>query len=128
MFEFCINVRLKWDSAAASSKSPPRIYADVRLEVDVETPPPFRLVPRSLLETIVSGGTQVVLDALLKAFLTNLAADYGRWASSAQYREARRESLQHAVTAASTLHVTTPHAPPKYVTKSFGRRARPQRA
>ena len=53
----------------------------------------FALVPRALLESLVSSATGVVLEALLKAFLRNLAADYARWTTDASYREARRQLL-----------------------------------
>ena len=65
--------------------------ADTRIEADVETPPLFALVPRRLLEGIAAGAMSLVLGPLQGTFLRNLAADYARWATDAQYREARSE-------------------------------------
>jgi hypothetical protein len=87
-FAFRVLVLLTWDAGAA-----PCMSADSRIEVDVETPGLFRLLPRSLLQAIVSAATAVVLDSLLKAFLRNLAADHGRWSTDAAYRDARRRQL-----------------------------------
>lgn len=92
-FDFSVKLRMTWDSSADSSARGGSISADTHLDVDVDTPPVFALVPRPLLEAIASGATSLVLDSLQRVFLKNLAADYTRWATDAAYRRARAESL-----------------------------------
>jgi hypothetical protein len=89
-FEFLIKVQLTWDSAA------PRIRAETQFELDVATPASGgqRLVPRRVRELTVEFATGLVLDALLKVFMRNLAEDYELWASDSQYREERRAECE----------------------------------
>ena len=92
-FTFQVRMQLTWDDDGSASNRDvrPCMLADTRVEVDVDTPPLFALVPRRLLEGIASGAMTVVLDTLQRAFLRNLAADYTRWATDARYRESRSQ-------------------------------------
>ena len=81
-FDFRLRTTLTWDSAV-------KIHSSTQIEVDVETPQLFALVPRPLLVAIASTAMRIVLDALLEVFLRNLAADYERWATDADYRASR---------------------------------------
>ena len=80
-----IRAELMWDSSTGGAA----IRARTKVDVNVDTPAVFKLVPMPLLEAIVRRATRIVLDALLEVFLQNLAADYERWASDAGYRASR---------------------------------------
>ena len=80
-----IRAELMWDSSTGGAA----IRALTKVDVNVDTPAVFKLVPMPLLEAIVRRATRIVLDALLEVFLQNLAADYERWASDAGYRASR---------------------------------------
>ena len=84
-FSFNVRAELTWDSAPSRAV----IRSRTAVEVDVDTPRIFKLVPMPVLEAIVTRATRVVLEALLEVFLRNLAADYARWATDSGYRESR---------------------------------------
>ena len=70
---------------------PCEIRSSSEIEVDVETPKLFALVPRRLLEAIATAAMRLVLDALQQVFVRNLAKDYERWVTDEGYRASRAE-------------------------------------
>ena len=101
---FQIRAELMWDSSAGGAA----IRAHTKVDVNVDTPAVFKLVPMPLLEAIVRRATRIVLDALLEVFLQNLAADYERWASDAGYRASRAALSPTPAAAVSQLAAAAP--------------------
>ena len=77
--------------AGEAEKSSPDKADQLGIEVDVETPKLFALVPRRLLEAIATAAMRLVLDALQQVFVRNLAKDYERWVTDEGYRASRAE-------------------------------------
>lgn len=83
-FVFRVRTLLTWKDSET-----PSMRADTSIDVDVDTPSLFALVPRVLLESIAGGAMSLVLRQLQGTFLQNLAADYAQWATDEQYRLSR---------------------------------------
>ena len=83
-FSFRVRTRFTWADA------PLAITSRSSIEVDVDPPGPFRLVPRRLLEATGNGVMSFAMNTLQASFLRSLADDYARWAADEAYREARR--------------------------------------
>lgn len=91
-FEFRVRTVFTWaDGAADGAAGGAEIRSSSEIEVDVETPKLFALVPRRLLEAIATAAMRLVLDALQQVFVRNLATDYERWVTDADYRASRAE-------------------------------------
>lgn len=65
------------------------IFSSTTIEVDVDPPGAFALVPRFVLEAVGNSVMAIALSRLQRPFVANLAADYARWATDEAYREAR---------------------------------------
>ena len=85
-FRFRVRTRFTWADA------PLAITSRSAIEVDVDPPGPFQLVPRRLLEATGNRVMSFAMNTLQAAFLRSLADDYARWASDAGYLEARERS------------------------------------
>ena len=85
-FDFRVRTAFTWKVVPPERAA---ILSTTNIEVDVDTPRLFALVPLALLEAIAGGAMRVVLDALQGEFLRNLASDYERWATDAEYRASR---------------------------------------
>ncbi|CAG9461628.1 unnamed protein product [Pedinophyceae sp. YPF-701] len=60
-----------------------------KLDVWCEVVPPFNAMPRRALESTCSAVLRATVGQMFPAFLRNLAADYRRWATDADYRAER---------------------------------------
>lgn len=65
------------------------IMAKAEIEMGLNPPPPFNLIPRELQENTANLVFKVTLDQGLMLFLRALADDYKKWATSQPYREQR---------------------------------------
>lgn len=65
------------------------IVADIDVRVWAEPVGPFKAVPRRALAAAGDALVAGLASLLLPAFLSKLAADYGRWASDPMHRAAR---------------------------------------
>ena len=95
-FDFRVRTVFTWTDGAAGGAAggaeiPCEIRSSSEIEVDVETPKLFALVPRRLLEAIATAAMRLVLDALQQVFVRNLAKDYERWVTDEGYRASRAE-------------------------------------
>jgi hypothetical protein len=70
---------------------PPRgsITASAVVDVWCEVIPPFNLMPRAVLVGSCNSVLSGLVHSLLPWFTRQLAADYGKWAADAAYRDAR---------------------------------------
>ena len=95
-FDFRVRTVFTWadgavGGAADGAAGGAEIRSSSKIEVDVETPKLFALMPRPLLEAIATAAMRIVLDALQQVFVRNLAEDYERWVTDAGYRATRAE-------------------------------------
>lgn len=76
-------------TAASQADGGDAIFSSTTIEVDVDPPGPFALMPRFVLEAVGNSVMALALTRLQTPFVANLAADYARWSSDEAYREER---------------------------------------
>lgn len=64
------------------------------IHVGVDPPPPFKYFGKHILESTGTLAMSVALRQIENAFVHTLAKDYGRWATSAEYRENRMKQIE----------------------------------
>ena len=98
-FNFCVRAELSWvdlDSGVGvglveegEEEEGNAISADTTIEVDVDTPFPFRTIGKRAIERMGDKALQISLTFILRSFLRGLASDYKRWAGDEEYRKSR---------------------------------------
>jgi len=86
-FDFTINIYLTWKNEMGDRL----ITARAEIDVDLDPPGPFALVPKNIIEAVGNRALSIALDALLKDFMWNLGLDFDRWAADENYRKEREE-------------------------------------
>ena len=107
-FEFFATAELTWNDtytagleggaiapviiAAESSRgSGDSISAETYIRVDVDTPMPFRAIPKRVIEKTGDTAMRLSMNFIMRSFLHGLATDYARWAKDPAYRTSRSE-------------------------------------
>ena len=85
-FDFRVRTAFTW------TMDPQAIHSETCIEVDVDPPGPFALVPRRLLEATGNAVMSFAMGRLQAAFIRSLADDYSRWAVDDAYRDERMNS------------------------------------
>ncbi|KAL7553710.1 hypothetical protein ACHAWF_017031 [Thalassiosira exigua] len=109
-FDFCVNTTLTWEDASQSSacvNNDPgvetgvlgeayvvdpvscSITAETQIDVNVDVPRPFSSLPKAALERTGNAAMRLSLRCIQRNFVDNLARDYHKWASDAEYRSYR---------------------------------------
>ena len=89
-FQFQAQCVLTWDEQEDHT-----IFAHTQIHVDVDPPPPFSKLPRSVLEATGNAAMRISMNYIIQSFLKGLAMDYQKWAHDDEYRQTRRAlSLQ----------------------------------
>ena len=95
-FNFSVATCFTWDSGSqrtslvsVDATGRPSIFSSTTIEVDVDPPGPFALVPRWILEKVGNSVMALALSRLQTPFVANLAVDYERWATDEAYRIGR---------------------------------------
>ena len=93
-FDFKVETTLTWEDNADLSDS--FIYANTRIEVDVDVPRPFSRIPKLILQRIGNAAVKISLKVIQGTFVENLADDYLKWSQDEPYRLHRASLSQHA--------------------------------
>jgi hypothetical protein len=97
-FDFKVEICLTWEDGTPASS--PAITARSEIEVDLDPPGLFALVPRQILEAVGKRAIGITLGALQKNFMKSLGSDFERWSVDEEYR-AQRKQLELDVAAES---------------------------
>ncbi len=100
-FEFNVQICLTWELGDKTSygvganddTSSPSITAKSKIEIDLNPPGIFTIVPRKILELVGNQAIGITLGSLQKNFMTSLGDDFERWSVDAEYR-AQRQKLE----------------------------------
>ena len=96
-FDICVNTTLTWedslsrigdheeDGPAANCS----ITAETRIHVDIDVPRPFSSVPKAISQRTGNAALTLSLKLVQATFVRNLAQDYAKWATEADYRNYR---------------------------------------
>lgn len=84
------------------------ISATSAIQVEVDIPPPFSIMPKSVLSSAGNAGVQATNKLIVNSFVDSLAKDYARWANeqianSAASCEAQEKELQELRAAATAV-------------------------
>lgn len=105
-FDFRVRAELTWNDTALVSRgtdegneeddtvvsAPERsISAETWIEVDVDTPMPFRAIPKRAIEKTGNTAMALSMNYVLRSFMRGLVKDYSRWAEDPAYRKFRSE-------------------------------------
>jgi len=85
VFNLDVKVAFSWKE----SGSQPTIMSEASIDVDVDVPMPFALIPKPVLETTGNAAFAITLNLMLNGFVEGLAQDYDRWGRDAQLRQQR---------------------------------------
>merc|ERR1712093_149558 len=100
-FDFVVRTQFAWQD----DPSDKAITSTSKIEVWVNPPPPFKYLPRQLLESVGNAGMQFSLGQIERVFLQSLGKDYEKWALSSSYRQ-QRESMSNEKTDADVQVVS----------------------
>ena len=90
------DVEAQLSTAAIRVDEGDAIFSSTTIELDVDPPGPFALLPRFVLEAVGNPVMALALSQLQRPFVANLAADYLRWATDEAYRIERSELCRDA--------------------------------
>lgn len=107
-FDFSVTTTLTWKDAYSSSQSNRRqhdipstsshtngttersaITAETFITINVDVPRPFNSIPKQILEATGNAAVKFTLLYIQANFVSNLAKDYVKWATVAEYRKYR---------------------------------------
>lgn len=89
-FEFQVKICLTWESTSGGSAAS-CITAESDIQVDLDPPGLFSLVPRKILAAVGTRAIGVTLGLLQKNFLVSLGSDFERWSVDEDYRLQRKQ-------------------------------------
>ena len=69
----------------------PWMRAQSEIQIDVDPPGPFAIVPNKILEAVGNRAIQIALGALQKNFMKSLGNDFEKWAVDEEYRLKRQQ-------------------------------------
>mmetsp|Transcript_37590 Transcript_37590/g.90002 ORF Transcript_37590/g.90002 Transcript_37590/m.90002 type:complete len:245 (+) Transcript_37590:280-1014(+) len=92
-FDFKVETSLTWEDNMDSDSF---IYANTRIEVDVDVPRPFNRIPKLILQRIGNAAVKISLKVIQGTFVENLASDYSKWSQDEPYRLYRASLSQRA--------------------------------
>ena len=93
-FDFKVETRLSWEDNMDLSDS--FIYADSKIEVDVDVPRPFNRIPKVILTRLGNAAVKISLKVIQGTFVENLANDFLRWSQDEPYRLYRASLSERA--------------------------------
>ena len=117
-FDICVNTTLTWeDSLSRIGATPgdgPRdledgpsancsITAETRIHVDIDVPRPFSSVPKAISQRTGNAALALSLKLVQATFVRNLAQDYAKWATEADYRNYRASLSARAAASKACL-------------------------
>jgi hypothetical protein len=85
----CYKIRIQTIFNWKDSPAYKGILSRSEIDVDVDPPPPFKYFGKRVLETTGTLAMTIALRQIENAFVTNLGADFARWARNPDYRRAR---------------------------------------
>jgi len=88
-FDFRVRAELSWVDEKEGEVRGNQISADTTIEVNVDTPFPFRTIGKRAIEKMGDKALQISLNFVLRSFLRGLTSDYQRWAMDEDYRQSR---------------------------------------
>lgn len=94
-FIFDVQCTLTWRDSLqkqkdrASNGEPCLISAETIIDVDVNVPRPFSSIPRPILQKTGNAAMRLSMKYIQRNFVENLAKDYEKWSSDAEYRRYR---------------------------------------
>jgi len=92
-FDFRVETRLTWDDVhscrATSDSDYCFIHADTTIEIDVDVPSPFSIIPNVILQKMGTAAVILSLKMIESSFVNSLASDYIKWSSDEEYRSYR---------------------------------------
>lgn len=97
-FDFSVTTTLTWQDVDNSSHSYSQpdakmecstITAETCININVDVPRPFNAIPKRILETTGNAAVKLTLLYIQANFVNNLATDYVKWATVAEYRKYR---------------------------------------
>ena len=93
-FNFSVRTCLTWQQDGLSYNCPGEaaIHSHTAILVDVQPPGPFAIIPRKVLEAVGTSAMELALRSLQATFVSNLGADYEKWASDENHRAMRAQT------------------------------------
>jgi len=91
-FHFYVKSYITWRNAepdAYGVPQQPALICNSQIRVRLDPPLPFSVFPKELLEATGNAVMGASLKSLQGSFIKNLAKDYAKWATSADYRTTR---------------------------------------
>ena len=91
-FIFDVKCTLTWRDSLykqkdrISNKGPCLISAETIIDVDVNVPRPFSSIPKPILQKTGNAAMRLSMKYIQRNFVENLAEDYEKWSSDAEYR------------------------------------------
>lgn len=79
-FNLDVLITFTWTEPGAAK---PLIYSDAHIEVEVDVPPPFSVMPKMVIKAAGDASMGAVLAVMMPLFMQKLGQDYAVWASSA---------------------------------------------
>ena len=92
--------RFTWGGREGARLGDSHIASATQLTALVDPPPPFNMLPTTVLESVGSAVVGAASEKLQQVFVRALAADYARWATDSSYRAARHQFTRRPSAAA----------------------------
>ncbi|KAG1678618.1 hypothetical protein FOA52_012625 [Chlamydomonas sp. UWO 241] len=78
LYNLDVRITFKWDDVAKAPN--PQIFAKGKIEVEVDIPLPFAIMPAPIIKAGGDLAMNTVLNVMMPSFMDKLASDYNEWA------------------------------------------------
>ncbi|GAX75869.1 hypothetical protein CEUSTIGMA_g3312.t1 [Chlamydomonas eustigma] len=103
-FNLDVNMQFTWRNIIGNSRSggegttsTSTIFAEGNMVLEVDIPPPFSFIPRSVLQSTANTALSASFSLILNSFVNRLAQDYSAWAQNPQLRKLRLQAETKAL-------------------------------